>query len=107
MNTLPVDFNIDSTWNMVWLTILLAGWNSWNTFKYDFNESVIKSTADKLVSSGLAKAGYNYVILDAGWQSLTRDANGRQQINSTKFPSGISSLSSYIHNLGLKVGIYR
>ena len=47
------------------------------------------------------------MVLDEGWQALTRDANGRQQANATKFPAGISSLSSYIHNLGLKIGIYR
>jgi alpha-galactosidase len=89
------------------LTIPLPGWNSWNTFKTNFNESTIKSTADTFVSSGLAKAGYKYVVLDEGWQALTRDANGRQQANATKFPSGLKALSKYVHSLGLKIGLYR
>ncbi|KAH8807802.1 glycoside hydrolase family 27 protein [Xylogone sp. PMI_703] len=82
------------------------GWNSWNTFKTNFNESVIKSTAETLVSSGLAKAGYKYVVLDDGWQAYSRDSSGRQQVNVTKFPSGIKSLADYVHDLGLKIGIY-
>jgi alpha-galactosidase len=60
-----------------------------------------------MVSSGLAKAGYEYVIIDEGWQAVTRDGNGRQRANATKFPSGISALASYVHKLGLKIGIYR
>lgn len=89
------------------LILGISGWNSWNTFKANINESIIKSTAATLASSGLAKAGYEYVILDEGWQALTRDGNGRQQANATKFPSGITALADYIHKLGLKIGIYR
>ncbi|KAH8679608.1 glycoside hydrolase family 27 protein [Tricladium varicosporioides] len=82
------------------------GWNSWNTFKANINESIIRQTATTLVSSGLAKAGYEYLILDEGWQAPTRDKNGRQQANATKFPSGISALADVVHKLGLKIGIY-
>jgi hypothetical protein len=89
------------------LTVGTTGWNSWNTFKANINETIIKSTAESLVSSGLAKAGYEYLILDEGWQALTRDGNGRQQANATKFPSGIPALADYVHKLGLKIGIYR
>jgi alpha-galactosidase len=55
----------------------------------------------------MAKAGYSYVVLDEGWQALTRDASGRQQADPVKFPSGILNLASYIHSAGLKIGIYR
>jgi alpha-galactosidase len=89
------------------LTLGTTGWNSWNTFKANINESIIKSTAETLVSSRLLKAGYEYLILDEGWQALTRDGNGRQQANATKFPSGIPALADYVHKLGLKIGIYR
>jgi len=89
------------------LTPRLIGWNSWNTFKANFNQSTIEDTAMKLVSSGLARVGYKYVVLDEGWQALTRDSYGRQQPNATKFPSGISYLADYVHRLGLKLGIYR
>ncbi|KAG6479720.1 hypothetical protein ZIOFF_063190 [Zingiber officinale] len=38
------------------------GWNSWNFFACNIDETVIKETADALVSSGLAALGYNYMI---------------------------------------------
>ncbi|KAH8881393.1 glycoside hydrolase family 27 protein [Thozetella sp. PMI_491] len=82
------------------------GWNTWNSFKNNINESLIRSSAQTLVDSGLSGAGYTYVNLDDGWQAFTRDASGRQQANTTKFPSGIASLADYVHGLGLKLGIY-
>ncbi|KAL3418223.1 alpha-galactosidase [Phlyctema vagabunda] len=80
--------------------------NGWNTFKTNFNQTTIETTAAKLISSGLADVGYRYVVMDEGWQAATRDAGGRQQANLTKFPSGVASLASSIHRLGLKIGIY-
>jgi len=89
------------------LTSKRIGWNTWNTFKTNFNHSTIEDIASKLVSTGLARVGYKYVVLDEGWQALARDSNRRQQPNATKFPSGISALADYVHKLGLKLGIYR
>lgn len=83
------------------------GWNSWNTFKANINQSLIETTAKAIVDTGLLEAGYNYVNLDDGWQAYSRDANGRQQANITRFPDGIKSLVDYVHRLGLKIGVYR
>jgi alpha-galactosidase len=44
------------------------GWNSWNHFGCFINETIIKQTADLLVSSGLAAKGYKYLNLDDCWQ---------------------------------------
>lgn len=44
------------------------GWNSWNKFHCNINETLIKQTADLLVSTGLAAKGYKYVNLDDCWQ---------------------------------------
>lgn len=44
------------------------GWNSWNHFGCAINETIIKKTADLLVSTGLAAKGYKYVNLDDCWQ---------------------------------------
>jgi alpha-galactosidase len=40
------------------------GWNSWNTFKGELTEEVVRDTAAHLLSSGLAAKGYIYVNLD-------------------------------------------
>lgn len=46
----------------------LSGWNSWNRFHCNINEELIKRTVDAIVSTGLAKAGYEYGLLsDEMW----------------------------------------
>lgn len=82
------------------------GWNSWNTFQCNISESLIKSVADALVSSGMQTAGYEYVNIDDCWMD-GRDADGTVRWNKSKFPSGIPSLAEYIHDKGLKLGIYQ
>ncbi|KKY14253.1 putative alpha-galactosidase alpha-n-acetylgalactosaminidase [Diplodia seriata] len=82
------------------------GWNSWNTFKDDFNQSTIEQIADLLVSTGLRDAGYTILTLDDGWQATERSADGRQQANLTKLPAGIKGVADYLHNRGLYLGIY-
>ncbi len=37
------------------------GWNSWNAFYCDINETAIMTAANKLVDLGLKDAGYEYV----------------------------------------------
>jgi alpha-galactosidase len=59
--------------------------------------------ADAMVSSGMAAAGYQYVIVDEGWSS-TRDANGHI-IGNARFPD-MKALADYVHGKGLKIGIY-
>ena len=44
------------------------GWNSWNHFRCDINEDLIRKTADLIVERGLDKKGYEYVNLDDCWQ---------------------------------------
>lgn len=83
------------------------GWNSWNYFRcYDVNEDVIKETADAMVESGMKDAGYEYVVIDDCWQAFERDENGNLQANPDRFPSGIKALADYVHERGLKLGIY-
>ncbi|MEU4198200.1 NPCBM/NEW2 domain-containing protein [Kribbella sp. NPDC026611] len=82
------------------------GWNSWNTFGCDINEGLIRDTAEAMVSSGMAAAGYKYVNIDDCWMAAQRDAGGRLQPDPTRFPNGIKALADYVHALGLKLGIY-
>lgn len=82
------------------------GWNSWNFFACNINETVIKEIADALVSTGLAKLGYIYVNIDDCWNKATRDSKDQLVPDPKTFPSGIKVLADYVHAKGLKLGIY-
>jgi alpha-galactosidase len=79
------------------------GWNSWNLFKAQVTDTLVRQVADAMVSSGMKDAGYVYVNIDDTWEG-TRDANGNIQSNS-RFPD-MKALADYIHSKGLKFGIY-
>ena len=81
------------------------GWNSWNAFGSGNTEVLTKIMADKLLELGLDKLGYQYVILDDGCYGAER-VDGRLTSDKEKFPSGFAALSDYIHEKGLKFGMY-
>ncbi|WP_266172062.1 glycoside hydrolase family 27 protein [Dyella subtropica] len=81
------------------------GWNTWNKFGCEINETVIRQAADAMVSSGMKDAGYEYIVIDDCWQS-GRDAKGQIVADAKRFPSGMAALGEYIHSRGLKFGIY-
>ncbi|KAJ6822591.1 alpha-galactosidase-like [Iris pallida] len=82
------------------------GWNSWNHFQCNINEQMIRETADAMVSSGLSSLGYHYINLDDCWGEQNRDSQGNMVAKASTFPSGIKALADYVHNKGLKLGIY-
>ncbi|XP_023637470.1 alpha-galactosidase 2 isoform X2 [Capsella rubella] len=82
------------------------GWNSWNHFQCNINETLIKQTADAMVSSDLAAKGYKYINIDDCWGELNRDSKGNLVAKASTFPSGIKALADYVHSKGLKLGIY-
>lgn len=81
------------------------GWSSWNAYGFQISESIIKSQADALVKTGLKDAGYIYVNIDDGFFG-GRDAEGHLLIHPTRFPNGMRTVVDYIHERGLKAGIY-
>ncbi len=80
------------------------GWNSWNRFGLNINDAVIRAQADAVVATGMKGAGYEYVVIDGGWEGY-HDAQGVFRPNILKFPD-MKALVDYIHGLGLKVGIH-
>ncbi len=42
---------------------IIEGWNSWYGFRCSINETVFRQTADALIATGLAAAGYQYGML--------------------------------------------
>ena len=93
------------------------GWSSWSFLRKGPTEANVEAQARALVSSGLARVGYDYVNLDDFWyicpgpQGPVVDNYGRWEPNSN-FPSGpggqngIEALAAYVHHLGLKFGLY-
>ncbi len=88
------------------------GFNDWNAVGCGVSESFIKQTADfihgHVLSDGktLQQSGYQYVNIDDCWAQPTRDSHGNLVPNPSKFPDGISGTATYVHSLGLKLGLY-
>jgi alpha-galactosidase len=83
------------------------GWNSWNTFGCNINETLIRQMADAIVNSGMRDLGYQYVVVDDCWFNPNRDSAGNLQGDASRFPSGMKALGDYLHGKGLKFGIYQ
>jgi alpha-galactosidase len=82
------------------------GFNDWYQYRCSVSESNVLANAQALVSSGLAKLGYDYVNLDDCWMAPTRAGDGELQADPTRFPHGIKWLADQIHAMGLKLGVY-
>ena len=83
------------------------GWNSWNVLGCDLlNEENIKKQTDALISNGLDKLGFKYILIDDCWQDMERDAEQHLKADVEKFPNGMKALADYVHKKGLKIGIY-
>ncbi|MGA2323915.1 MAG: glycoside hydrolase family 27 protein [Sedimentisphaerales bacterium] len=82
------------------------GWNSWNTFAMKIDENLVKETAEALIASGMRDAGYNYIVIDDGWEAMERDTQGNLVPDPNKFPSGMKALGDYLHSKGFKFGIH-
>jgi alpha-galactosidase len=83
------------------------GWNGYNAFgcSAELDEAKVKANAEALIESGMRSAGYRYVNLDTCWQ-LPRAEDGQRLFVSEKLPSGITSLSEWLHARELSFGMY-
>jgi alpha-galactosidase len=66
---------------------------------------MMREIAQAVVSSGLKSIGYVYVNMDDCWAG-PRDKQGNITPDPKRFPNGMKPLVDFIHNLGLKVGLY-
>jgi alpha-galactosidase len=91
------------------------GWSSWNAFRVDITEQKVLASAQVIVDSGLAAAGYRSINVDDGWWLKRRASDGRLLVRTGLFPSADlgagkdSSLRPFtdrIHAMGLKAGLY-
>ncbi|GAA4549969.1 hypothetical protein GCM10023192_73290 [Amycolatopsis samaneae] len=84
------------------------GFNNWNSTgcRAEFGEAMIKGIADLFVAKGLKDVGYTYVNIDDCWALPARNATGDLVPDPARFPHGIKALADYVHEKGLKFGIY-
>ena len=69
-------------------------------------QDLVKSAADYLTYYGMSDLGYQYVNVDDYWATKQRDSNGHIIRDVTKFHDDMSMLSKYVHDKGLKFGIF-
>lgn len=81
------------------------GWNSWNAFGSGNTEELTKEMVRRITELGLYKYGYQYVVLDDGCYRPER-VNDRLQSDPVKFPSGFKAMADFVHDAGLKFGMY-
>ncbi|MBU0754612.1 MAG: putative Ig domain-containing protein [Planctomycetes bacterium] len=80
------------------------GWNSWNCWAGAVDAEKIKSSARAMVEKDLINHGWMYINIDDTWQGSRGGAFNAIQGNE-KFPD-MKGLCDYVHDLGLKIGIY-
>lgn len=80
------------------------GWNSWNCWGLTVNEEKVHASVDAFIQAGLADYGWTYVNIDDGWEAAQRNGKGEIESNE-KFPD-MRQLTDYVHNKGLKIGLY-
>ena len=68
------------------------GFMTWNKYKEDINEQLIRQIADKMAADGYAEAGYKYIFIDDAWQG-GRDKRNNIIPDPKKFPSGMKALA--------------
>src|SRR5207237_8938727 len=69
------------------------GRNGFNHFGRSVTADIVEGEAAAIVGSGMKAAGYQYVTLDGGWDSLERDATGGLQTDPGKFRNGLNALA--------------
>src|SRR5208337_647066 len=52
------------------------GWSSWNSFSNTIDSQIVMEQAKAMVTSGMQRAGYQYINIDEGWWLGQRDARG-------------------------------
>lgn len=67
----------------------------WNTYygQVAVTQATVMAEAQAMASDGLEAAGYRYIWLDGGW-------------DVANFPNGMAWLTSQLHQMGFKAGIY-
>lgn len=78
--------------------------NNWEATYFDFDEDKLKPIVDEA-----KKLGIEMFVLDDGWFGHRDDDNsslGDWQVYERKFPQGLKHFADYVHEQGLKFGLW-
>ncbi|KAJ7015959.1 glycoside hydrolase family 27 protein [Mycena alexandri] len=79
------------------------GYNPYNAFLCSTTEAQYHTAAQTLVSLGLPALGYHYFNLSVVSLTILNEIFTRK---TTSLPAGVPALATFVHNLGLKFGVY-
>ena len=68
------------------------GWMTWQRYRCQINEDLIKGMVDRMAQDGWLDAGYQYINIDDCWM-LPQRQSGRLVPDPQRFPSGMRALS--------------
>lgn len=81
------------------------GWLSWNSVQGNISQKIIEQAVALFQNKGLYECGWNHIMMDDLWQG-TRKADGTPQPNASRFPNGLKTVADYVHQNGMKFGLY-
>lgn len=81
------------------------GWLSWNSVQGNISQRIIEQAVELFQNKGLYECGWNHIMMDDLWQG-TRKADGTPQPNASRFPNGLKTVADYVHQNGMKFGLY-
>lgn len=99
----PISFTVSDDLS---LPIPFMGWLSWNSVQDEVSEEIVQSVVTLFEENDLDDCGWNTIMLDDWWHASSRASDGKPQPNATRFPNGMASVADYVHNKGMKFGLY-
>lgn len=81
------------------------GWLSWNSVQGNISQKIIEQAVELFQNKGLYECGWNHIMMDDLWQG-TRKTDGTPQPNASRFPNGLKTVADYVHQNGMKFGLY-
>ncbi len=91
------------------------GYNHWYAHYDRVTDKMMREAADVMIKSGMADVGYQYVNIDDCWMNAPKNNDPKRvgplrdekgNINTNTYFPDMKGLTDYIHNKGLKAGIY-
>lgn len=87
------------------LPVPFMGWLSWNSVQGNISEEIIHKAVELFKNKGLYDCGWNHIMMDDLWQGTCK-ADGTPQPNAQRFPNGLKTVADYVHDNGMKFGLY-